>query len=357
MKKSLTALAVMAAVSVPFAAAQAGDMEAQVYGKLHMSVDYVDNSVDGMSGADVVHISSNSSRLGFKGSADLGGGMKGVWKIESDVAIGEGETGIGGRNTYAGVETMAGTILLGKHDTPVKTISRKVDLFGDKIGDSRNMLHKNSSVDNRPLESLTYTSPSIAGAQVALQTNLSTGAADTALGMISAAVTYKMGKDLYVAGGYQMSSMEYLQDSDATKYASATDTETAIRVGAKYNMGAIGINALFQMTGNEKGVKDAGHMAYGGGVSYKMGKMAVKAQGYMVGENDSDKKNGTLVALGADYKLGDKTTAYGAFAMTINGDSASYSVSHAGHDNARDTSAGVGKDGAMGISVGLVHSF
>ena len=345
MKKSLTALAVLAAVSVPFAAAQA---EAKFYGKMHMSVDYVDNKGD-LSGLDAVHMSSNSSRLGFKGSSDLGGGMKALFKIEGNVKVGEDVGDIGGRNTYAGLATPAGTVLLGKHDVPVKTIGRKIDMFGDQIGDSRNLITHGTKADDRPGEVAVYVSPSIAGAQLALASNLSTGTADQALGLISASGTYKMGKDLYAAAGYQMTS------SDVTGGA---ETESVIRAGAKYNMGAISVAALFQMTTAAGGTDANDRMAYGVGASYKMGKTKFKGQYYGVTAPDAaDTDTGGIIAVGADQKLGDKTSAYVAFAMGLNGDGGDFTISGGGHDSGKDTRTVAAGDSPMGLSLGVVHKF
>ncbi|MDH5544622.1 MAG: porin [Gammaproteobacteria bacterium] len=365
MKKSLTALAVMAAVSLPFAA-NAGDMEAEVYGKMHGSIDYVNNANDA-SFFDSVHMSANSSRLGFKGAADLGGGMKAVWKVESDVAQGEadgktglGTTGIGNRATYVGLSTGAGTVTMGRDETPVKLISRKTDLFGDQIGDSRNVM-QGKVTDRREGESVQYVSPAVAGAQLAIMTTLSdakynstTGKQDAANfgGFISASVTYKMGKELYAALGYQMADGNSLGKP-------AAETEGVTRLGLKYSMGAIGVNALFQMTSNEGGTKDLGRMAYGVGAAYKMGKMSIKAQYYgATASVDTKKDEASILAIGVDQKLGDKTTAYVAYAMSMNGADASAGVSGAGHDNPGGDTGKPGKgDGAMGLSVGMIHSF
>ena len=350
MKKSLTALAVMAAVSVPFAAAQA---ESNFYGKMHMSVDYVDNKGD-LSGADAVHVSTNSSRLGFKGSSDLGSGMKAIYQIEGNVIVGnqldgKGVGDIGGRNTYAGLGTPAGTILLGKHDVPVKTIGRKIDMFGDQIGDSRNLITHGTQADARPGEVAVYVSPSIAGAQLAVASNMGTGTADQAFGLISASGTYKMGKDLYAAAGYQMTS------SDVTGGA---ETESVIRAGAKYNMGAISVAALFQMTTAAGGTDANDRMAYGVGASYKMGKTKFKGQYYGVTAPDADDTStGGLIAVGADQKLGDKTSAYVAFAMGLNGDTGGFTVSGGGHDSGKDTRTVAAGDSPMGLSLGIVHKF
>jgi predicted porin len=346
MKKSLTALAVMAAVAAPFAA-QAGDMEAKIYGKFHMSIDYVDNGEGSLSGKEAINVTSNSSRFGIKGSADLGGGMKGIWQVENNVKPGEGTGDIGGRNTYLGLDTKGGKILMGRHDTPVKTISRKLDMFGDQMGDSRNVINT-AGTDARPDEVVMYSSPSMGGAKLNVMANLGTGTDKQSLGLISASGVYKMGKDLYAAAGVQTMS------ADMT----GGERENVIRAGAKYNMGAISVAALFQYSMNEKGVKDDSRIGYGVGAAYKMGKMKLKAQVYGTTAPDSDSDStGNVIALGADQKLGDNTTAYVAIGYGMNGDSGTFGIAGGGHDSGKDIGSPAAGEAAMGGSLGIVHKF
>ena len=65
MKKSLIALAVAGVVSAP---AFAATSNVDVYGKLHVSVSAFN---DQEAGVEDMQVSSNASRIGFKGSEDL----------------------------------------------------------------------------------------------------------------------------------------------------------------------------------------------------------------------------------------------------------------------------------------------
>jgi len=78
MKKSLIALAVAGVVSAP---AFAATSNVDVYGKLHVSVSAFN---DQEAGVEDMQVSSNASRIGFKGSEDLGGGLAAIWQIERD---------------------------------------------------------------------------------------------------------------------------------------------------------------------------------------------------------------------------------------------------------------------------------
>ena len=66
-----------------------------------------------------------------------------------------------GRNTFIGLKGDWGTVLLGKHDTPLKLVGRAVDLFGDTMADSRNVMGGGS--DTRANNVVAYISPSFSG--------------------------------------------------------------------------------------------------------------------------------------------------------------------------------------------------
>jgi predicted porin len=82
MNKKLIGIAVIAALLPATAMA-----EVTVYGRVHLSADsYSGNSGDSSTGTkNGLALTSNSSRLGFKGAEELGGGLKGVFQLETSV--------------------------------------------------------------------------------------------------------------------------------------------------------------------------------------------------------------------------------------------------------------------------------
>jgi predicted porin len=165
MNKKLVTLAVAAALVAP-AAAMA---DATLYGKMHVALDYIDveNGYDGWD------LNSYSSRLGVKGSEDLGNGLKAIYQIELDVPI-SNRTGtvfdadrgdsIRMRNSFVGLSSQWGTVLAGRHDTPFKISTGKLDLFGDTLADFANIV---GFEDLRADSTIMYISPSFNGFQVA----------------------------------------------------------------------------------------------------------------------------------------------------------------------------------------------
>ena len=169
MQKKIIALAIAAAISAP---AFADTSNVTVYGVADVSYDSINTGTSGgnagktgvlgaataanIQGARSNRVSSNSSRLGVKGSEDLGDGLTAVWQIESLINIGDatGTSGsastggaIGNRNTFLGLSSAtAGTVVLGRHDTPYKIATRAYDLFTDGIADNRSIMGGQSLV-------------------------------------------------------------------------------------------------------------------------------------------------------------------------------------------------------------------
>ena len=89
MKKSILAAAIAAAVAAP-----AANANVTIYGKVHVSIDSYDGSVYNWPGKDGYwdedsanvdqwQVKSRASRIGFKGTEDLGNGLSLIWKAET----------------------------------------------------------------------------------------------------------------------------------------------------------------------------------------------------------------------------------------------------------------------------------
>ena len=133
-----------------------------VYGKVNLSLnnnDYEDAS--GETEVDNWELNSNASRVGVKGSYGLTDTVKAIYKLEYEVDVdGDGDT-FKQRNTYVGIQGGLGTILGGRHDTPLKLAQGKVDRFNDlPLGDIKNVL----SGETRASNIVMYSTPKFADA-------------------------------------------------------------------------------------------------------------------------------------------------------------------------------------------------
>jgi predicted porin len=86
--------------------------------------------------------SGNMSRsyLGFRGSEDLGGGLRAVFRLESYVAVDTGRIGrfdgdaFWGRDANVGLSGAFGTTVLGRNVTPLYLTTVNFNPFGDSFG-------------------------------------------------------------------------------------------------------------------------------------------------------------------------------------------------------------------------------
>jgi predicted porin len=127
MNKKLMAAAVAGVLVAPAAFAQSSNV--QLYGRINGGLDYY-KATGAANGANDIdgrfRVFDNSSRVGVRGTEDLGGGLKAIFQIESGVNVDaggnstqagttNGSTGFWGtRDTYGGVQAGWGRLTYGR---------------------------------------------------------------------------------------------------------------------------------------------------------------------------------------------------------------------------------------------------
>ncbi len=324
------------------AASQAADVT--IYGRAHLSLDQLDNGHD--SGTNV---SSNASRLGFRASSKLDDGLEAFVQLEQTIRFDEGSGQFADRDSYVGLRGNFGTLKIGQFDTPLKAIRSKVDQFGDRIGDIRNLTRINTGgsnignvFDERFKNGVAYESPKFSNISWAFHYtphNTTGPTTDNVRESYSTSLTYEV-KGLYLAAAYE--SFEGVSGIDPK----------AIRLGAYYDIGAqLRLSALYQ---NASDIPGGDRDVYGIGASYKLDKYVLRGQLYQVSDNDSPDTGATLAVIGIDRNLGKDLTLYAAYGITSNDDAALYSVSGGGRGKAVPAIAG---EDNTGLSLGIVYSF
>src|SRR5690554_196374 len=107
--------------------------EVTIYGRAHVSVDYLDDGAK----YSKTNLSSNSSRLGFKGSHDISPDLKAFFQIEQQINFATGNSKGGNefatRDTFVGLGGNFGALQVGRFDSPFKTARGPFNLFGDQV--------------------------------------------------------------------------------------------------------------------------------------------------------------------------------------------------------------------------------
>lgn len=174
MKKKLIALAIAGAMTAPMAAMA----ETSLYGQLNMELQSWDGNLQ---------TNSYGSRLGFKGSEDLGNGLKAIYQIEGglNISLNGGNGNISGRNSFLGLAGDFGTVILGRHDHPYKLATLAFRPMGDTMAD-RAGFHADQFLRTDGV--LAYVSPSMGGMTVAaavVPTHKVTGSDDLAYSVMA----------------------------------------------------------------------------------------------------------------------------------------------------------------------------
>jgi predicted porin len=221
MKKSLLALAALSA----FATAAQAQSSVSVYGILDVNHTSSDNSTEASSfqGANGL----TTSRLGFRGTEDLGGGLKAEFQLESKLTPGTGVAGTSGaalfnRESWVGLsDAKLGSIRAGFSDI---TDTANIDANTSQAGNFGLIAGTNS---NDSKQMIRYTTPTISGftAQVGFANPSTTVAPETTTDNVTSVYAQ------YIAGPL---SLYAGQDS---RKISATYEQDQTIFGAKYNFG------------------------------------------------------------------------------------------------------------------------
>lgn len=379
MNKKLIALAIATAVSAP---AMAATSNVEVYGLMSMGIDSVNNNNAGAgdSSKRVGRVSDYASRIGFKGTEDLGNGLSAIWQIESgitadggattDTTTGVGSVGgstspLGGaalRNTFVGLKSDAvGTGMIGKLDTPYKTSTGRLDPFADTLGDYNSLVGAANGkaatayFDLRAANVAEYVTPnfsgfSAAGAYVFGAENATTGSASTG-NAYSLAAMYDAGP-LYLTAAYEKQNFGSANTGSFGTLSPNAD-QKAWKLGAAYSIMDFTLAAMYEKTDDSLGVNGVnllGHRTWYVSGKYQMGAVALKAAYANAGTavaNDGAKS----YTVGADYGFSKRTSVYALYTKINNDSNANYNFAY-------NAATGVGGgDTVDGFSLGMKHAF
>lgn len=351
MKRTVLAIAVGAAL----ATAGVAQAEVKIFGKAHVSVDSIDakDPADATKNKSSMYVSSNSSSLGFSAEEDMGNGMKAGLKVDTGITVDASKTAnIWDRETFAYLGGGFGNVSVGKIESPMKMLGRKVDFFGDQVGDSRNLIADKvgcCGFDNRPGNAIQYTTPDMGGLMAQFLYTPEESVKDGS--SMTLRVDFGQGP-MFVGAAYET------RGQGMNTAVGADEDESAIRVAGSFAMGDAKVAGLVQMATNIGGFDGADRTTYGLGGSFKLSAAGtVKAQVYMADEKDGTGNadtEGTLFALGYDHAMSKNTTVYAAFASTTNGDAAAFTATGGGHGSEQTTATAIGEV-STGISFGLIH--
>ena len=383
LKKISLAVALGAAAVAPAALAQSS---VQLYGKLYpyfldekgsgatekgAAVSTLAAKPDGTSGIPGVRgMVSGNSRIGFRGTEDLGGGLKAKFQLESQLAVDSGAgTGAGGglmfnRNTYVGLDGGFGELKLGLHDTIFKEYGDTIGFLGISSGtfmSTSSVLRKagfgtssSSSFHLRRPNSIIYQSPEFSGFSGGFQWSTDEAKTETRdPRVISAGVKYDNGP-FYVALAHEVhydlyggsrNSPSALRNNAATDPTRSRDKATQLTVEwratkqHKFEFDAIRkeYNEGATATGRFSSYRNMAYllaMENRWSDQWRTSAHYVKATAgdctRVAATCTTDGLDGKKFTIGAAYYLSKRTYLFAAYSKLVNGKSATYSNTELG---------------------------
>ncbi|HEY8608607.1 MAG TPA: porin [Noviherbaspirillum sp.] len=326
-----------------------------IYGIADVGVEFLTNAARvGTSNENVFRMASGNlsgSRFGFRGTEDLGGGMKAVFQLESGFDLDTGMLSQGGRlfgrHAFVGVQGGLGAITLGHQQNALYDLVIKYDPMG--FSSRYSALTHDAAFAGRPDNTIKYTGafgPLTATAFYSFGRNLDGEVPG------STKVSRNVGGGVAYASGPFGATFAYDQYQGNT-VATAGQSARRMALAGSYAMGALKGFVGYRWLKDEivaAGAPSVRSNLYWAGLAYDLSP-ALKLTGavYHTDRRDSSADPTSLV-LSADYSLSKRTDLYLTVAHARNKSGSNLGLNGFG-------SSIIAGENQTGIVAGVRHRF
>ncbi len=351
MKKTLLAISLLGTFGV--ASAQSS---VTAYGTLDAGIS---STIGANSAGPVTQVESGQesySRLGFKGSEDLGDGMKAIFVLEAGIVLNNGTSGLNGignnvpvdqnnslfsSQAYVGIGGNYGTLTIGRQFTPLYQAYGSIDPFVNGFAANINNFfgtdaNNNSNYERMSNAAVYTTADNLYGFKGSVAYGFGGVAGDTsAQSQVGASLGYANGP-LTVSYAFHQANNE-----QNGQVGVSTDTFKTNFLGAAYDFGVVKVHAAFDQNQQGDTFKTQDYLV---GVTVPFGAHAVFADYTHKDNKLIDNADASQYAVGYTYSLSKRTNLYTAYTYVKNQDNSMIDTEVAG--NAVGT-----------FQVGMRHSF
>lgn len=358
MKKSLIALAALAASG--FAMAQSS---VTLFGVVDTGVTYVDGATNW---SGLTSGNNATSRLGFRGVEDLGGGLKANFWLEAglNTDAGDGNSGVENGSTQAGLQFKRrstigleggfGEVRLGRELTAAYNAVSRYDVFGT-VGVAQSRIWGQAGNVIRINNMISYYTPNFSGFKAAVNYGFGEQAESRDSRYVGASLTYDNGPLSIGFGAERLNRVSAGVTSTyhfGTQEAFAADDITAYGIGASYNFGVAKLAAAYRTQENKviagtKVDRDAFLIGLSAPVG-AAGEVKVSYNRYETEVNGGADQKADQFGLGYVHNMSKRTAVYGTYAYIKNKNGSNIRLSS-------DVLADNGKQQA--VQVGVRHAF
>jgi len=297
---------------------------------------------------------ANSSRLGFRGTEDLGGGLKAIFQVEhglvADTGSAASATAFWNRQSFVGLSSAFGSVTLGRQYTPLLESQDRNDpaLNTTGYGSPYNsgVMRTFSRADN----SVRYLSPTLGGFSATV--------------MVAAGENANGGGNNIYSGNLRYSGGPInveLSHGRQTPGSATQDTKAITNLATTYTVGDFKLMGALQKTRNDSRtqgvVDDRSEFMVGGTWQLGLGRVhAVYGQGKVDDVADSTAKHYSLAYI---YELSKRTAVYTAYQVVENPTNLAYRGATNGFSFDATTAGLPANAGvkATALAVGVRHRF
>jgi predicted porin len=352
---------IVAMAAAGFCSVAAAQSSVTLFGVIDVNVGWIDNN------DSTYQLGTNglsTSRLGFRGTEDMGGGLKAGFWLEGqfDADTGKGASSFGNgtdvdefaflRRATVSLLNPYGEIRLGRDNTPTYWAWSNYDPFGATgVGSSQNLISTSNLVEgsggsygtlSRANNMVTYFLPGgVTGPGLFGQISVAAGEGDSGN-------KYYGGRIGYASGPFSVAAAFGVTDVSA----SGDVTATAWNIGGSWDFGFLKLFGLYNQTdvdggsfaGSDQDNWMVGATAPWGHWNFKFSYGGANGGGTLSGADASQ------WVIGTDYSLSKRTTLYGTYSLIDNDSNANFKVLSA-------SSALSKGNNSQGVQIGVRHTF
>ncbi len=386
MQKKIIALAVAGLVS----GAAFAQSNVTIYGVADATFDNVKATGATTGGTDLNsrnRITSNSSFIGFKGTEDLGGGLKAVWQFENGLNTENGAAGAwNNRDSFVGLSGGFGTVVMGNVTGPTRALGGKMDVNAGYTGIGANsaLLGKlgggagASAFDQRIENAIAYISPNFSGfsgvvgysagttAAASTSPTLTPRESSAASGTAQGNVAWTLGLNYETGPIFAGYAYTKVDANNVTAAAGGVGDFKNNRLAAKYSAAGWSVGLMWDKTNASFTDVSLKRSAWFLPVTFNVtGNGKIIAQygkaGDVKGGTGNNDTGASMFALGYEHSMSKRTVLKAVWSQISNKANANYDYMYGNGARANSSASNVGSvsDGAdpKGFSVGIRHSF
>ena len=335
----LKLIAAMFAAALPLAAS--ADTGVQLYGIVDLAVAREDADAPGVDERTTMGAGRDSSRFGFRGTEDLGGGLTAMFNLEGgfDASTGVGDSALFGRRAVVGLQGGFGELTAGREYTPLDNVSGASTTMGQGFYGSNLTSFSQGGMTRRISNSVNYKTPVMSGLRFS-----------AAMGLGEAATGAPSNDYLGLGAEYRNGPLFVAVAAGQTERAAGDDHEYIVGAAYKFGKAELKGNYLVHNRASDSNTFSQFNL----GVAFPVSAAGTLLFNVQQSEFDNGGE-GRGAAVAYTHSLSKRTFAYASFGYVSNDARANFGVASAGSAITPPATA-LGAD-PRGLAIGLRHAF